>query len=272
MSKLQGQRALVTGASSGIGEAMARLLASWGCNLVLSARRQDRLEALAGELREAHSVSIEVLVADLAKPEDVQRLWQASSQKDIDILINNAGFGAYQEFRHSDWARSARLLQLNIFALTQLSHLFVQHALAHGRPAHLLNVSSLLGQIASPGFAAYNGSKSYVSLFSLSLHLELRQSKICVSCLLPGGTTTEFTEVAGVSVSRLAGMGMMSSTRCAALGLRGMLRGKATIVPGILNKVIHFGSRHFPPLLVGRISRMVVGKPPPPAALPASEK
>jgi short-subunit dehydrogenase len=134
-----------------------------------------------------------------------------------------------------------------------------------------------MGQIATPGFAVYNGSKAFVSLFSLSLTIELKRSNIKVSCLLPGGTTTEFVEVAGVTTSRLARMGMMSSQRCAAIGLRGMFRGKAVIVPGVLNKVIHTGSGLLPGQLVGRISRWVVGKPPlpaasPSAALPSSEK
>lgn len=277
MSDLRGRRALITGASSGIGEDMARLLAARGCNLVISARRKDKLEALASELRTAHSVDVLVVSADLAKAGQAQHLWESRGESDIDILINNAGFGAYQDFEHSEWERSGELLMLNIQSLAQLSHLFVAHAIGHGRPAHLLNVASLMGQIATPGFAAYNGSKAFVSLFSLSLTLELKRSNIKVSCLLPGGTTTEFVEVAGVTTSRLARMGMMSSERCATIGLRGMFRGKAVIVPGVLNKAIHTGSQLLPSQLVGRISRWVVGKPPlpgrgPSAALQSGDK
>jgi uncharacterized protein len=268
MPDLSGKVALVTGASSGIGAAMARKLASWKCDLIVTARRLDRLEALATELAAA-GVEIHPVREDLGDPAGPARLHAAvRAIGPIDILVNNAGFGAYQSFADTPWPRHAELLQLNVVSLVELTHRFLPDLLARPRRAHVLNVASIAAFVAVPYFANYTGTKSYVLGFSGSLAAELAASNVRVTCLCPGGTWTEFSEVAGQTLGRTARAGMMSAERCAAIGLRGMLRGRRVVVPGGGNKATHVLSRLMPRRLMGAAGARILGKPAPPA-LPA---
>ncbi len=271
---LSGTTALVTGASSGIGAAMARLLASWQCDLMLSARRADRLSALAGELSSAHGVDCRVLVEDLADREGPARLHRAVREtgRPIDILINNAGFAAYRAFADTGWQRHADLLQLNVVSLIELTHRFLPDLTARPR-AHILNVSSIVGPwIAIPNMASYGASKACVRSFSETLAAELAGSNVRVTCLCPGGTTTEFPEVAGQKLGAAARAGMMSAERCASIGLHGMLRGRRLVVPGGSNKLIRVASWLLPRRLVGTTAQWVLGPPAEQAALPPAER
>lgn len=260
---LSGTTALVTGASSGIGAAMARLLGSWKCDLVLTARRGDRLEALAGELAAAHGVNCRALIEDLADRDGPARLYRRVGEagRPIDILINNAGFACYQEFARTSWVRHAELLQVNVTSLIELTHRFLPDLLARPRRAHILNVSSIGAWIAVPYMASYGAAKACVLSFSETLAAELRRTNVRVTCLVPGGTTTEFPEVAGQTLGRLARAGMMSAERCAAIGLRGMLRGRRVVVPGGSNKLIRVASWLLPRTLIGEVAVRTIGAP-----------
>ncbi len=265
MPDLSGRLALVTGASSGIGAAMARQLAAWKCGVVLTARRLDRLEELCAELRaaggRAHAVR-----EDLGDPGGPARLHSAvRALGSIDILINNAGFGAYQSFADTDWPRHAELLQLNVLSLAELCHRFLPDLVARPGRSHIMNVASIAAFVAVPYFANYGGSKSYVLGFSESLAAELADTGVRVTCLCPGGTWTEFSEVAGQTLGKAARAGMMSAERCAAIGLRGMLRGRRLVVPGGGNKATHVLSRLMPRRLMGAAGARILGKPVPPA-------
>jgi short-subunit dehydrogenase len=265
MPDLSGRLALVTGASSGIGAAMARQLAAWKCDVILTARRQDRLEALKGELR-ATGATVHAVREDLADPAGPARLHAAArALGSIDILINNAGFGAYQSFADTSWPRHAELLQLNVLSLVELCHRFLPDLLARPGRAHIMNVASIAAFVAVPYFANYGGTKSYVLGFSESLAAELAATGVRVTCLCPGGTWTEFSEVAGQTLGRTARAGMMSAERCAAIGLRGMLRGRRLVVPGGGNKATHVLSRLMPRRLMGAAGARILGKPAPPA-------
>jgi len=260
---LSGTTALVTGASSGIGAAMARRLASWRCDLVLTARRQDRLEALCGELTAAHGVRALAIREDLADPDAPARLHQAvrAAGAPIDILINNAGFGVFQGFSDTPWERHRELLQLNVTSLVELTHRFLPELMGRPRRTHVLNVSSIAAFVHVPLFAAYNGSKAFVLAFSQSLAAELSGTDVKVTCLVPGGTTTEFSRVAGQTLGAAARAGMMSAERCAAIGLRGMLRGRRVVVAGATNKAIQATSRLLPQRLVAAAGSAILGKP-----------
>ena len=265
MPDLSGKLALVTGASSGIGAAMVRQLAAWKCDLVLTARRQDRLDALCAELAE-RGVRARAVREDLADPGGAARLHAAvGALGPVDILINNAGFGAYQSFAGTAWARHAELLQLNVVSLVELTHRFLPELLARPGQTHILTVASIAAFVSVPYFASYTGSKTFVLGFSESLAAELAATSVRVTCLCPGGTTTEFSQVAGQTLGRTARAGMMSAERCAAIGLRGMLRGRRVVVPGGANKATQVLSRLMPRRLMGAAGARVLGKPTPPA-------
>jgi len=276
MDKLSGYRALVTGASSGIGADIARSLARRGVALVLVARRGDRLRALADELAKDHGVAIDVIAADLATPGAAAEVWQQASRGgDIDILINNAGFGHFREFGAVAVERELEMLRLNIGVVVELAHAFVA-ANAHRdrrRPAYLMNVASIAAWQATPNFATYAASKAFVRSFSEALFYEQQGRGIVVSCLCPGGTTTEFHAVSGAGdYGRLANASMLSSADVAEAGVRALLGGKKTLVTGALNKVACTLTGMSPRGLASRASRWVMGLPKTDALPPSTRR
>lgn len=231
--------ALVTGSSSGIGQDIARELAARGYDLILVARRRERLEALAAELQAGHGATSLVLPCDLADRAALDALLpqaQAFLAQDryLAALVNNAGTGEWEWFERQDAASSQRDIDLNITAPTLLCHAFLPVARAHGRPAHILNVASLAAMLATPRFAVYSATKSYVLRFSEILAYELRGSAISVTCTCPGGVMTEFMAHAGQTLK--GETGMMASADVARLAVEAMLRGEPVHVPGMLNK------------------------------------
>lgn len=259
---LAGHRALVTGASSGIGADIARSLAARGADLVVSARRADRLQALATELRAAHGVAVDVVPADLGTPDGATTLWAAATVlRPVDILINNAGFGHFRPFGDVDAARDAEMLQLNVGAVVELCHRLVA-AVPSGKPGWILNVASIAAWQAAPNFATYGASKAFVRSFSEALHYELKPRGIKVSCLCPGGTHTEFHAVAGAGdYGALARASMLPAATVAEKGVRAMLRGKKTLVTGLLNKIACFFTGLAPRGLSSRASVFILGAP-----------
>ncbi|HVV87914.1 MAG TPA: SDR family oxidoreductase [Kofleriaceae bacterium] len=262
---LRGRRALVTGASSGIGVELARALARRGADVALTARRGDRLEALAAELRADHDVAADVIALDLAQAGGALALWRkARAGGEVDLLVNNAGFGTFGRFVDADPDRDAELVQLNIAAVVELCHAF---AAAHrGRPAaapaFLMNVASIVAWQAIPNFATYAASKAFVRSFSEALHYELAPSVI-VTCLCPGGTHSEFHAIAGAAPKKgLAAAAMMTSADVAERGVAAMLRGKKTVVTGTLNKLSCFFTGLAPRGVSSRAAARVLGPPP----------
>lgn len=262
MGQLAGHRALVTGASSGIGADIARSLAARGADLVISARRADRLEALAAELRAAHGVAVDVVPADLGAPGGATALWAAATaNRPVDILINNAGFGHFRPFATVDAARDAEMLQLNVSAVVELCHRLVD-GIAAGRPGWILNVASIAAWQAAPNFATYGASKAFVRSFSEALHYELEPRGIKVTCLCPGGTHTEFHTVAGAGdYGAIARASMLPAATVAEQGVRAMLGGKKTLVTGLLNKLACFFTGLMPRGLSSRASIFILGAP-----------
>lgn len=187
--------ALITGASSGIGRALALEHAAAGGDLVIVARRRDRLEALAETIRERHGVSVRVECLDLGGDGAVDRLHEACRDLEIDWLVNNAGFGGLGRFDRQPLADSEAMIRLNVSVLTALCHRFVQPMIERGR-GRILNVGSTAGFVPGPLQAVYYASKAYVNSFSLALGHELRDTGVSVTVLAPGPVATEFMEVA----------------------------------------------------------------------------
>lgn len=249
--------ALVTGASGGIGEDLARLLAAGGCNLVLLARSTARLEALAEELARPGHVSPAVLTADLSRPEAPREIVDELNRRKISIgiLVNNAGFGTAGPFVQDDPDEQVRELHVNVVALTQLTRLLLPGMLArkHGR---ILNVASTAAFQPGPLMAVYYASKAYVLSLSEALSNETAGSGVTVTCLCPGPTTTGFQERAKMQKTRLVNVRkMMDSADVARAGYDGMMAGRSLVIPGALNKIVAHSVRFMPRQVVTRVVR-----------------
>ena len=243
------QTALITGASSGIGEAFAELLARRGDRLILLARSRDRLEALAARLREVHGVAVEVIAFDLGEPGCGPRLAAevAARGLSVDLLVNNAGFGAAGAFARQDPARDTAMIQLNVTAVTELAHAFLPAMLERGRGG-IVNVASLAGFQPMPQMAVYAATKAFVLSLSESLWAETRGSGVNVTALCPGPVDTPFFEATGTPELRQAvprGM-MMSAVQVAEQSLQALAAGRPVLVPGLANQLVSLGPKLLP--------------------------
>jgi uncharacterized protein len=264
--RVAGWRALVTGASSGIGASLAAELASRGADLVLTARRQERLEALATDLRGRHGVDVRVVAADLSEPGAADALFARTEGEGlaIDMLVNNAGIGWYKSFVATPWETASAMLQVNVVSLTHLTRLFVPRMLERGR-GHVLNVASIGAYSPCPGFAVYAPSKAYVRNFTVSLAFALRRTGVRATCVCPGGVTTEFLEAADQRLKAGGERMMMSADQCARISLDKALAGRRTVVPGWMNALgmwlLRFVPRAWMPWLAGVSMSTTVHRP-----------
>jgi short-subunit dehydrogenase len=247
------QTALVTGASVGIGQELARLLAADGHALVLVARDAERLNRLADELRKSGSPHVRVLPTDLSKPDACPRLAESLTREkiDIDILINNAGFGVHGPFARVDLQKQLDLLQVNITALTHLTGLLLP-GMIQRRRGRVMNVASVAAFVPGPYLATYFASKAYVVSFSLALSYECRGTGVTVTAVCPGPTQTEFFTRAGISSAALTSGHMMSAESVARIGYKAMLKGKPLNVTGWTNKLLAQSTRLAPRMLAAR--------------------
>lgn len=232
-------KALITGASSGLGREMARILAARGWDLVLCARREDRLRQLAAEL----PTNCRVIAADLTDPTECRLLYEAARSEDLQMVVNNAGFGLFGPFADIGLEDELRMIDLNIRALHILTKLAVQDFTARGS-GYILNVASSAGFLPGPLMATYYASKNYVLRLTEAIREELRRTnsavRICALC--PGPVDTEFNQVAGVRFS----LGGLTARRVAEQAIDGLLAGRAVIVPGVAMKAMTL-ARHFAP-------------------------
>lgn len=255
--RLAGQRALVTGASSGIGAWLARVLAEEGANLVITARRKDRLEALAGELRTKHGVEVRVEDADLADPAAAESLFARTEGAGlaIDLLINNAGLGSWMPFAQVGWEKQQQLLQVNVVSLTRLTHLFLPPMLQR-RHGWIMNVASIGAFVPTPNFAVYTASKAYVRDMTEALDYELSGSGVRACVVCPGGTATEFLDAADQKLKGGGEKYLMSAETCARIAVKKMLRGRRTIITGFGNALGMWLLRFVPRRWLPRLSLM----------------
>ena len=222
--------ALITGASSGIGLELAKQFARGNWNLILVARREPELRALAASLK----VQTQVVVADLTRVEERDRLIESLRDTPVDCLVNNAGFADYSPFTKAEWNKNAALLHLNIEALTHLTHAFLSGMLERKR-GRILNIASTAAFFPGPGMATYYASKAYVLSFSEALATELENTGVSVTCLCPGATISEFQERAGMNSSKLMESAMMSAEQVARAGYKATVRGQRLVIPGVMN-------------------------------------
>lgn len=225
--------ALITGASSGIGLELARLHAERGGDLVVVARGRDRLDALATELGERHACRVHVIAADLAQPDAPAAIHAevVAAGLEVDVLINNAGFGGQGLFHERAWADDLAMIQVNVVALTALTRAFLPDLVRRGR-GRILNVSSTAGMLPGPLQAVYYATKAYVTSFSNAIAGELEGTGVTVTALLPGVTETAFARTSGMDRTAMFARGA-SAREVARAGYDAMMRGDLDVIAGV---------------------------------------
>ncbi len=260
MSAVHPETVLVSGASSGIGAELARCFAADGSRLVLVARNTSALEKLAGELRRDYKVEANVFTADLSQSETPKKIFSELKGRGIvvDILLNNAGFGAHGLFSELPLQRQLEMIQVNVTALTELTGLFLPGMLER-RNGGVLNVASVAGFVPGPGMAVYYATKAFVLSFTEALAEELAGTGVKVMALCPGPTETNFGAVANVKGARLVRIARMTASEVAIQG-HGAFRDEHTVdISGWRNRLLVFLIRLTPRLLVRRIARKFNG-------------
>jgi short-subunit dehydrogenase len=253
--------ALVTGASSGIGEELARVHAEHGGDLVIVARRRDRLEAMKAELEKTHGITVYVLAQDLTQTDAPRRIFDELQSRGVavDILINNAGLGYLGLFNEQDWSRNEDMIKINILALAALTRLFLPPMIER-RSGRVLNIASMAGFVPGPNHAVYYASKAFVISLSEAIANELEGTGVTVTVLCPGPVDTEFTRRSEMKGVRLL-KHKASARDTAQAGYNAMLKGKTVVVPGPVSKLtIHGLLRLSPRWLTTRISRALMEK------------
>ncbi|MCI6007518.1 MAG: SDR family oxidoreductase [Ruminococcus sp.] len=247
-------KALITGASSGIGRDMARELAKRGCDLILVARRTDRLEEIKNEIT---GVSVEIIKCDVSTEENCAELYNSVKDKGVDMLVNNAGFGLAGEFLSTDLNRELNMIKTNVVAVHMLTKLFLKDFAEKDRGI-ILNVASSAAYMAGPYLSTYYATKNYVRRLTEAVYQELKEknSNVSVSVLCPGPVNTEFNDVADVKFA-LKGL---SSEYVARYAIEKALKGKLYIIPGLQMKLGVFLLRFTPNKLMLKISAHIQKK------------
>jgi len=260
---IDGGVALVTGASAGIGRAICRLLAPRVKALVLVARRRERLEALASELRaQRPALVVDVQVCDLGDLDAVDRMLAAVAEAvgDVDVLVNNAGFGVIAPFERCDWTKMHQMIRVNVLALTYLTNRLLGSMVARRRGG-ILNISSGFGLTFTPLAAVYIGTKHFVTGFSESLRLDLRELGVCVTQVCPGPVDTEFESVAGNPTGqKVPKILEISAEHCARTAVRSFERGRALVVPGFVAWLVMGMGRITPRWLLRLVFAGIAGR------------
>ncbi|MEO7112097.1 MAG: SDR family oxidoreductase [Polyangiaceae bacterium] len=263
--------ALITGASAGLGTEYAWLFAEAGHDVVLVARRREKLDSLAEKIHAKHQVTATVLVADLTDSAAPQRIFAELEEKKIAIefLVNNAGFGTSGHFASIDLKRELEMIQVNVTALVELTSRFLP-AMITRKSGRILNIGSSAGFQPGPGMAGYYATKAYVNSFTEALAFELRGTGVTATVSCPGATVTEFADVANVGSSGLFAMGAMGAREVAQHGFHAMMNADPIAVVGIKNKLgvqsLRFAPRALVVWLAARLNRT-----PTPPALPAAK-
>ena len=249
------ERTLITGATSGIGLEIARVMAAKGHDLILVARRKEKLEHLKMELESGYGISVDIIVKDLTKENAAKEIFEFTDRKHfyVNILINNAGFGDYGKFYYRSLEKQTRMVQLNIIALMELTHLYLPDMLANSK-GRIMNVASMAAFQAGPFMSVYYATKAFVLSFTEALSMELRGTGVKVTALCPGPTSTEFGKVAEFRRSWLLKHHKnRSAQEVAEYAIRALFANKLIAVPGVLNKLLVLCSKFFPRCVIRRI-------------------
>lgn len=252
---------LITGASSGIGADLARLFAKDGYSLVLVARRAEKLEELAQEVKEKYQTESLLIVKDLARSESPEEIYQElkSTGLRIDILVNNAGYGHHGLFTETSKEAELSMMQLNMVTLTHLTKLFACD-MTQRKSGRILNVASTAAFQPGPLMAVYYATKAFVLSFSEALYSELKGTGVSVTCLCPGPTITGFQEAAEMENVRAFNLLTMSSMAVAKIGYRACMKGKRLVSAGLINSFFAFCVRITPRPMVLFIAKLIMTK------------
>jgi len=245
--------ALITGASSGIGAVFARKLAARGYDLILLARREDRLRTLAAAL----PVKVETVTADLSREEGIARAERAIREcPHLELLVNNAGFGSGGRFWEADIEGQRQMHEVHVMATMRLAHAALAQMVPRGRGA-VINVSSVAGFGQSPGSVSYCATKAWINSFTEGLDMELRSlpSPVKVQALCPGFTITEFHQTLGMDTRKIPGFLWMKAEDVVEASLKALERGEVIVIPGWIYKVGAFWMKHLPYALKRRMGR-----------------
>ncbi len=254
--------ALITGASGGIGYELAKLFAKDHYHLVLVARSSDKLNQVASQLRQQFGLNVEAMALDLAEDQSVKMLFEhlKGEKLEVDVLVNNAGFGVFGEFAEMPEEEVLGQVQLNVVALTHLTRLFLPAMIAR-RQGKIMNVASTAAFQPGPLMAVYYSTKAYVLSFSEALANEVAGTGVVVSCFCPGATDTGFQKRAGIENSRLfKKIGAMNVEKVARDGYRGLMAGKTLVISGTRNWLVAESVRFAPRKWVTAMSRWVAEK------------
>ena len=250
--------ALITGASSGIGEAFVRQLAREGWDLVIVARSVEPLDQLAREIEKQHAVAVEVLAADLTNAADRDRVSARieSTTDRVDLLVNNAGFGSSGSFADNTRESQVGMVDLNVAAVVDLTYAAVR-AMTARNDGSIINVSSIGGFQASPGFAVYAATKAFVTSLTTAVHDELKGTGVSVTALCPGFTRTNFQERAGMEAAGLPEFVWQQPEQVVTAALAGLAKNRAVVIPGILNKSTVGIVKFLPAALTRRLAKII---------------
>jgi hypothetical protein len=252
--------ALITGASRGIGKALAFELAAKGYSLILVARSENDLKAVADQLLAFNDIKVLYFVADLADAAAPQQLFQFCEENKlpVTILINNAGYAVWGEFEQSSWLAQQTMIQVNLNAVAEICHLFIP-VLKRQKKAWLMNVSSSTQYQPVPYMSAYAAAKGFILLFTRGLKIELKNTAISVSCLVPGTTDTGFIDRAAMSdsIRKKAKQVEMTPEQVAKIAIKGMFNGKAEIIPGFINWISAMASYVLPKSVTENIAASI---------------
>lgn len=246
----QDGRALVTGASAGIGRELACEFAAGGYDLLVVARREERLDALADELEADHDVTVDVIATDLSSPGSARDLYEEIQSQDlrVDVLVNNVGIGTYGHFHETDVERELDQVRLNVELPMHLTRLLLPGMIEHDRGT-ILNVASIAGFQPGPKMAGYYASKSYVVSFSQAISEELTETNVSVTALCPGTVDTEFQDRAEMSDSRVGSNYSLTAREVAEAGFEGAKGERPVVIPGAGNKLLYLLSKFSPRVL-----------------------
>lgn len=251
--------ALITGASGGLGYEFSKIFASEGYHLVLVARSEGKLYIMKEKLEKAYGINVYVCAQDLSKQNASMRVWEYVQEKKIavDVLINDAGFGDFGKFANSDWEKQYDMLQVNITALTQLTHLFLKPMIER-RQGKILNLASIAAFMPGPKMSVYYASKAYVLSFTEALSVELKGTGVSVTALCPGPTNTGFAKNAELGKSRLFKSFEKTTARSIAeYGYETLMTKQVVAVPSRKNKLTLLAVRLLPRSIVRRIVYLV---------------
>jgi len=254
--------ALITGATSGIGNGFAHVLARDGINLVITARNETRLEEVKNELEDKYSINVKIIPRDLANPEAPSEIFEILKREEIilNVLVNNAGFNVYGKFEETDLEEEIKMIRLHVVAVTQMTKLFLRQR-SRQVENMILNVSSIAGLVPGPLVSVHFATRAYILSFSLALSNELQGSDAHVTCLCPGPIKSAFFGRAGMSDVRLASgkpIKLMDAEIVAAIGYDALKKRKVVVVPGYRNKILAFMATVAPRAIAIRFTRWLM--------------